>query len=212
LLELLPETGWKGEYVNGTLSTLVAASVAYKVPLRGQSLYGTETEERLSWREYYRSRRLTHAQQSMDWRTRHYGLIVYGSEPSLGAPGASWAFSLGVDTRGISQGEVSRIVNGELYARVPPSTKEQEQSARKKAINERVERAYAEAMARIPRVDDRPTRKTEAPPVYQPPGSSDSGGQQPGPGGPSRRVQRYALPRFATARGKLQASYMFNSQ
>jgi DNA-binding MarR family transcriptional regulator len=80
---------------------------------------------------------------------------------------------------GISQGEVSRIVNGELYARVPAATKEQEQSARKKAINERVEREYAEAMARIPRVDDRPTRTTEAPPVYQPPGSSDSGGQQP---------------------------------
>lgn len=80
---------------------------------------------------------------------------------------------------GISQGEVSRIVNGELYARVPPGTKEQEQIARKKAINEQVERLYAEAMARIPRVDDRPTRTTEAPPVYQPPGSPDSGGQQP---------------------------------
>jgi transcriptional regulator with XRE-family HTH domain len=57
-----------------------------------------------------------------------------------------------VSTRfGLSQGEVSRIVNGELYAHVPPATKEQEQAARKKARDEWIEREYARAMASIPR-------------------------------------------------------------
>ncbi|WNG45891.1 MarR family transcriptional regulator [Archangium minus] len=59
---------------------------------------------------------------------------------------------------GLSQGEVSRIVNGELYAHVPPATKEQEQAARKKARDEWIEREYARAMASIPLEDDRPPR------------------------------------------------------
>lgn len=78
---------------------------------------------------------------------------------------------------GISQGEVSRIVNGELYAHVPPATKEQEQIARKRVITEWVERKYARALASIPRVDDGPPSRKEGP--FQPPGSPDSNGRQP---------------------------------
>lgn len=72
---------------------------------------------------------------------------------------------------GISQGEVSRVVSGQLYAHVPPGTKEQEQIARKKAIAEWVERegAKVEAFVRsLPVVDDRPPRRQEGP--FQPPG------------------------------------------
>jgi transcriptional regulator with XRE-family HTH domain len=79
---------------------------------------------------------------------------------------------------GISQGEVSRIVSGELYARVPPSTKEQDQIARKKAILEAADRALAQLMASIPVEDDGPAR-TRGNPFWQPPSSPDSGGQQP---------------------------------
>jgi hypothetical protein len=46
----------------------------------------------------------------------------------------------------------------ELYAHVPPATKEQEQAARKKARDEWIEREYARAMASIPLEDDRPPR------------------------------------------------------
>ena len=81
---------------------------------------------------------------------------------------------------GLSQGEVSRVVvSGELYANVPPpSTKEQEQIARKKAITEMVERRNAALMASIPVVDDGPSQSKESP-FYQPPGSHDSSGRQP---------------------------------
>lgn len=79
---------------------------------------------------------------------------------------------------GLSQGEVSRVVSGELYANVPPSTKEQEQIARKKAITEIVKRRYADLMASIPVVDDGPSQRKESP-FYQSPGSPDSSGRQP---------------------------------
>ncbi|HEX5745107.1 MAG TPA: hypothetical protein VFZ09_02625 [Archangium sp.] len=46
---------------------------------------------------------------------------------------------------------MSRIVSGELYARVPLSTKEQDQSARRKAITEMLEREYAKVTASLPR-------------------------------------------------------------
>jgi DNA-binding MarR family transcriptional regulator len=52
---------------------------------------------------------------------------------------------------GLSQGEVSRIVKGQIYASVPPCTKEQEQLARQRAIVEQVDREYARLMASIPR-------------------------------------------------------------
>jgi transcriptional regulator with XRE-family HTH domain len=80
---------------------------------------------------------------------------------------------------GISQGEVSRIVNGELYARVPPSTKEQDQIARRKAITEMIEREYKKVMASIPVVGDDGLARTQGNPSFKPPGSPDSGGQQP---------------------------------
>lgn len=47
---------------------------------------------------------------------------------------------------GITQGEVSRIVSRELYADVPTGERE-------RALRETIERAYAEARARIPVVD-----------------------------------------------------------
>lgn len=50
---------------------------------------------------------------------------------------------------GLSQGEVSRVVRGELYADVPPGSKQQ-------AMNEWIDRAYAEFMASIPLVTDKP--------------------------------------------------------
>jgi transcriptional regulator with XRE-family HTH domain len=52
---------------------------------------------------------------------------------------------------GLSQGEVSRIVNGELYADVSPSAEEQAQIARLEAIAEMVDREYARFMASISR-------------------------------------------------------------
>jgi DNA-binding MarR family transcriptional regulator len=51
---------------------------------------------------------------------------------------------------GLSQGEVSRIVNGQIYASVPPGTKEQEQLARQRAIQEKIKRMYEELRASIP--------------------------------------------------------------